>query len=122
MGVSLEEIDRTQLAEDQFVFSSFNHTWLLEIRKRRPEIKLEALLGYPEIRPLNWGELEFDTYNVNSKLTNADEVKQITNKGIQVNLYNIEDKDEINQFVAAGATGFITDYPKMMSEMGYRRN
>lgn len=115
------ELDQMEFSIDQFVISSFNHDWLREIRKRRPEYRIEALIGYPEIKPLNWGDFEFVAYNVNRKLTTPEEVKEVTQKGIRVGLYNINDKNDMIQFIEAGALGIITDYPQIMTEMGYCR-
>jgi glycerophosphoryl diester phosphodiesterase len=106
---------------DQFVISSFNHDWLREIRKRRPEYKIEALIGCHETKPLNWGDFEFAAYNVNRKLTTPEEVREVTRKGIRVGLYNINDKNDMIQFIEAGASGIITDYPQIMTKMGYCR-
>ena len=117
----LHELDQMEFSIDQFVISSFNHDWLREIQKQIPEYSVEALLGYPEIKPLNWGDFEFTSYNVNRKLTTPEEIKEVTQKGIKINLYNINDKNDMIQFIEAGATGIITDYPQIMTEMGYCR-
>ncbi|MCP4374325.1 MAG: hypothetical protein GY797_40420, partial [Deltaproteobacteria bacterium] len=92
-----------------------------KIQKRRPEYKVQALIGSPEIKPLNWGDFEFATYNVNRKLTTPEEIRKVTQKGIYINLYNINDKNDMIEFIEAGASGLITDYPQIMTEMGYCR-
>jgi len=117
----LRELDQMEFSIDRFVISSFNYDWLREIQKRRPEYSVEVLIGYPEIKPLNWGDFEFASYNVNRKLTTPEEVKEVTKKGIYVGLYNINDKNDMIQFIEAGASGIITDYPQIMTEMGYCR-
>jgi len=117
----LVQLDQMEFSIDQFVISSFNHEWLREIQKRKPEYRVEALIGYPEIKPLNWGDFEFASYNVNRKLTTPEEVKEVTQKGIRINLYNINDKNDMIHFIDAGASGIITDYPQIMTEMGYCR-
>jgi glycerophosphoryl diester phosphodiesterase len=117
----LGELDRMEFSADQFVISSFNHDWLREISKQRPEYRVEALIGYPEVKPINWGNFEFATYNVNRKVTTPEEIKKVSQKGIKINLYNINDKNDMIQFIEAGATGIITDYPQIMTEMGYCR-
>ena len=117
----LRELDQMEFSIDQFVISSFNYDWLREIQKQKPEYRVEALIGYPEIKPLNWGNFEFSTYNVNRKLTTPEEIKKVTQKGIKINLYNINDKNDMIEFIEAGASGIITDYPQIMTEMGYCR-
>lgn len=117
----LRKLDQMEFSIDQFVISSFNHQWLREIQKRKPEYRVEALIGYPEVKPINWGSFEFATYNVNRKVTTPEEIKEVTQKGIKINLYNINDKNNMIQFIDAGASGLITDYPQIMTEMGYCR-
>ncbi|MBW1945683.1 MAG: hypothetical protein JRJ51_23055 [Deltaproteobacteria bacterium] len=115
------ELDQMEFSIDQFVISSFNHDWLREIQKRKPEYRIEALIGHPAVKPLNWGNFEFTSYNVNRKLTTPEEVKEVTQRGIYIGLYNINDKNDMIEFIEAGASGIITDYPQIMTEMGYRR-
>jgi len=115
------KLEEMEISIEQFVISSFNHDFLRKIRKRRPEYKVEALIGDPEIKPLNWRDFEFAVYNVNRKLTTPEEIKKVTQKGIKINLYNINDKNDMIEFIEAGASGIITDYPQTMTEMGYCR-
>jgi glycerophosphoryl diester phosphodiesterase len=117
----IAKLDQMEFSIDQFVISSFNHEWLREIQKRKPECRVEALIGSPEVKPLNWGDFEFASYNVNRKLTTPEEIKEVTQKGIRIGLYNINDKNDMIEFIEAGASGIITDYPQIMTEMGYCR-
>ena len=117
----LRKLDQMEFSIDQFVISSFNHEWLRQIQKRKPEYRVEALIGYPEIKPIKWGNFEFAAYNVNRKVTTPEEIKEVTQKEIKINLYNINNKNDMIQFIDAGASGMITDYPQIMTEMGYCR-
>ncbi len=112
------KLEQMEFSIDQFVISSFDHDFLRKIRKRRPEYKVQALIGSPEIKPLNRGDFEFATYNVNRKLTTPEEIKEVIQKGICINLYNINDKNDMIEFIEAGVSGIITDYPQIMTEMG----
>ncbi|MBT8352269.1 MAG: hypothetical protein KJO26_13690 [Deltaproteobacteria bacterium] len=116
-----DELDQMEFPIDQFVISSFDHDLLRKTRKRRPGYTVQALIGYPETEPLDWGDFEFATYNVNRKLTTPKEVNKITKKGIKINLYTVNDKNDMIEFIQAGASGIITDYPQIMTEMGYGR-
>ncbi|NNK85657.1 MAG: hypothetical protein HKO91_08920, partial [Desulfobacterales bacterium] len=115
------ELDQLEFYIDQLVISSFDHDFLREIQKQRPEYTVQALIGYPETKPLDWENFEFATYNVNRKLTTPEEVYQITQKGIKINLYTVNDKNDMIEFIQAGASGIITDYPQIMTEMGHGR-
>jgi glycerophosphoryl diester phosphodiesterase len=117
----LDEIERLQFSNAQFVVSSFNHEWLKEIQKKKPGYRVEALVGYPITDTLNWKNFEFECYNVNRNLTNPSEIMEITNKGYKIGLFNIDTKADFNQFIDAGATSIITDYPQIMTALGYHR-
>lgn len=105
----------------QFVISSFNHDWLRQVRKRNPNIALQALLGLPQTEPQDWGKLEFETYNARSTLTDEDQVRTLKDKGIAVNLYLVNEEEEMRRFIEAGAAGFITDFPQKLAALLKRR-
>jgi len=117
----LSEIERLHFSKDQFVISSYNHDWLKEVQAKKPEYQIQALVGYPEVDAINWRNFEFKSYNVNRKLTTPEEIRAVANKGYGIGLYNIDTKEDFVQFIDAGATRIITDYPQIMTEMGYHR-
>ena len=82
----LVEIERLHFPKDQFVISSFNHAWLKEVQKKKPEYQIEALVGYPELEvdAIKWRDFEFKSYNVNRKLTTPEEIRDVTNKGYEI--------------------------------------
>jgi glycerophosphoryl diester phosphodiesterase len=105
----------------QFVISSFNHDWLRQVRKRNPNIALQALIGLPQTEPQHWGNLEFGTYNARSTLTDEDLVRTLKEKGISVNLYLVNEREEMRRFIAAGAAGLITDFPQKLAGLLNKR-
>lgn len=117
----LSEIERLKFPKDQFVISSFNHEWLREVQIRKPDFQIEALVGYPEVDNINWRNFEFESYNVNRKLTTPAEIEDVTKRGYDIGLFNIDSKEDFIQFINAGATRIITDYPQIMTAMGYHR-
>ena len=117
----LDEIERLQFSKDQFLISSFNHDWLREIQKKKPEYQIEALVGYPEVDAINWRNFEFESYNVNRNLTTPEEIRAVINKGYKIGMFNIDSQEDFIQFIEAGAIRIITDYPQIMTEMGYHR-
>ncbi len=118
----LKEIERARISTDHFLVSSFRHDWLLEIRDKRPDIELQALLGYSGKPPVDWGGFKFDTYNVSKTATTPEEVKQVTARGVKVNLYTVNDKKDMIELIEAGAGGLITDFPQTLRDLGYARS
>lgn len=108
----LAMIDDAGIDYDRVIISSFNHEWLREVQARNPSLAIQALIGYSEIGPLDWGDLEFETYNARSTLIDENQVRAITEKGISVNLFTVNEEDEMLRFTEAGAAGLITDFPQ----------
>ncbi len=117
----LDEIERLQFSKNQFVISSFKHEWLKEVQKKKPEYSVEALVGFPGTEAINWRNFEFKSYNVNRNLTTLSEIKEVTKKGYKIGLFNIDTKENFLQFIKSGAIRIITDYPQVMTVLGYCR-
>jgi glycerophosphoryl diester phosphodiesterase len=110
-------IDRLALAPDLFVLSSFEHRWLKQIRRLRPDIEVQAVVGLSRVRPIRWDHLEFDTYNARHSLVSETKVRELVRMGRRVNLWAVNEEDDMRRFIAAGATGIITDFPQRLSRI-----
>ncbi|MFZ7126851.1 MAG: glycerophosphodiester phosphodiesterase [Desulfobacterales bacterium] len=119
----LMTIDRVGIPVDRVVVSSFEHAWLDECRRRRPKLEVQALIGYHSDRPLDWGDLRFRTYNVNSDLLGPDGVREKVRCGFAINLWTVNEAEDMKRFSDAGAAGIITDFPQWLarlSESGFQ--
>jgi glycerophosphoryl diester phosphodiesterase len=114
----LATIDRVGLAREDFVISSFNHDWLREVLARRPDVHVQALVGFHTAAPLDWGALDFGTYNVRSTLTTPADVRAKVAAGFAINLFTVNEPDAMQAFAAAGADGLITDFPQRLAALG----
>jgi glycerophosphoryl diester phosphodiesterase len=111
----LDMIDRVGLGPDQILISSFNHTWLEEVRRRRPELEIQALIGYYSDRPLDWGPLSFQTYNVRHTLIRDQDLAARKQQGLIINLFTVNDAMDMRRFMALGVDGLITDFPQRLA-------
>lgn len=111
----LDMIDRVGLALEQILVSSFNHAWLEEVQTRRPELEVQALIGYYSDRPLDWGPLTFKTYNVRSTLIQDADIVARKQQGLAINLFTVNDATEMRRFMALGVDGIITDFPQRLA-------
>ena len=118
----IDMLEKMSVAPELLILSSFNHEWIRHARNRKPDYQYQALVGIPVDQPLNWGPLDFSTYNANHNAITNDEIRKKVNDGFQINLFNINDLDEMKQRIHCGVSGIITDYPQRMKEMGYTRN
>jgi len=113
----LAMIDRVGIALEQILISSFKHTWLEEVKARRPAIDVQALIGYFTNQPLDWGDLAFETYNVRSTLISDDDIRQRKEQGLAINLFTVNDEADMRRFMALGVDGIITDFPQRLERI-----
>jgi len=105
-------IDEVDIAPEQVILSSFNHAWLHQAQRLRPEIEIQALIGYSFTDPIVWEPLAFSTYNARYTLTTVDDIRRLKSLGISVNLFTVNDPEDWARFIAAGVAGIITDFPQ----------
>ena len=115
-------IDRLQIATQYFVISSFNHDWLKQVRTLRPDIEVQALMGYSKVKPIIWEPIEFAIYNARHTLVNASKVAELTGKGLVINVWPVNEKKAMQRFIRSGAAGIITDFPQRLDRLLNSRN
>ena len=108
----LSEIDDCGIDCERVVISSFNHEFLREVRARNSSLAVQALIGHSEIQSLDWDDPEFETYNFCEDLIDEKQLLAMTEKGISVNIFTVNEEDKMMRFAKAGATGLITDFPQ----------
>lgn len=104
--------DEVGIGPEHLLFSAANHDWLREIRRRRPEFELQALLGLFPQDPIFFDDPDFDTYNPRITRVSIDELREALGRGIKLNPYTPNEPDEIAQLIEIGITGIITDFPQ----------
>ena len=113
----LDLVDELEMPPQQVILSAFNHNWLRQAQALWPDIAVQALIGYWEDEPLDWGDLEFDTYNARSTLIDEVQIRALANKGIAVNLFTVNEESDMRRFVAAGVAGLFTDFPHRLKAL-----
>ncbi|MFH2203162.1 MAG: glycerophosphodiester phosphodiesterase family protein [Elusimicrobiota bacterium] len=116
-GKVLELIDAIKLDPRHVLISSIRQDWLWEIRGQRPDIEVQVLLGLMPDDPIDFGEREFETYNVRITRISENEVHARTEEGLAVNLYVANEEDGMRRFADAGAAGLITDFPQRLKDL-----
>jgi glycerophosphoryl diester phosphodiesterase len=110
----LELIKRVGIATDQVVISSFNHRWLQEIRTLCPSILTQALIGDTNAKKIDWSTFEFETYNVNHLLIDEIQIQHAQSKGKQINVFTVNDIDDMLYYQKLGVAGLFTDFPQRL--------
>lgn len=114
-------VDELEMPPQQVILSAFNHDWLRQVQALRPDIEVQALIGYSFTAPLDWGDLSFATYNARSTLITEERIREVTSQGIAVNLFTVNEEDDMLRFVAAGAAGLFTDFPQRLRALEQRQ-
>ncbi len=113
--MTLEIIGQSNIRADQVVISSFNHDWLNRVSKMNPGVCVQALVGENDSGPLQFGEFNFETYNVNASLVDEDLILTLKALGKKVNLFTVNDSKDFHRFEKLGVDGMFTDFPQLFS-------
>ena len=117
VDVLLAVIDEAGLPANWMSISSFRHDYLRHLEEVRPEIEINALIGESEFEPQDWGNYEFQIYNANADLTDEIQIARALEHGCQVNLFTVNEPEQMKRFLQAGVCRIITDYPQRLGRL-----
>ncbi|GBC62761.1 glycerophosphoryl diester phosphodiesterase [Desulfonema ishimotonii] len=109
--------DAVHMPPEHLILSSTHHPWLREVQEKRPEIEVQALIGVPVMKPMDWGGYEFPIYNANSARIDEDQIRAAIARGRTVNLFTVNAEAEMRRFIRAGVSGIITDFPQRLARI-----
>ncbi len=112
---TLEMIKRVGIGLDQFVISSFNHTWLKQVEAMAPGVQVQALLGDWDGEILDFKDYHFETYNLNHTCIDETIIQALKGRNKKINLFTVNDTRDMNRFLKAGVDGIITDFPQRLT-------
>lgn len=113
----LQLIEEVQLSPRNFSVSSFVFEYLNQVKEINPAIEINALIGFPYSGIQDWGAYEYEIYNANSAYTDEKQIEEAIAKGCRVNLFTVNDPDEMKQFLDAGVEKLITDFPQILRDL-----
>ncbi len=113
----LSLIERLGIEPRHFVLSSFNLEWLKQIRRLRSDIELQAVVGFSKVKPIRWQPLEFETYNARYNLVKEGTIKALSEKGVAINVWAVNEESDMQRFLKAGVAGIITDFPQRLTRL-----
>lgn len=131
----IDMILKLNIPPELITISSFNHIWLKEVQTLFPAIEVQPLLGDDCDKTIDWnqifsgnpvsenmtllcsGNLNFDTYNINSNMITLDDIVELKKMDKKVNLFTINNKDDMVKYINAGVDGIFTDYPQVMKTL-----
>lgn len=102
---------------DSVVVSSFHREYLLELRRKAPEINAALLYSKPFEEP--WKEAEDEGWDLHPHLSLVDEqlMQEAHSRGLLVRAWNPNEAERMRPLVALGVDGIGTDYPEVLREV-----
>lgn len=111
----LHLIEQLQVPADRIIISSFVHEYIRDIRDKRPDIEINALIGKSAAGGRNWGNYEFSIYNADARSTSGKQIRKAHKHGCQVSIYTVNTPSEMRRFIRAGVRGLFTDFPQILA-------
>lgn len=103
---------------NQVLISSFKHDYLVQVKAINPAIKTAALVGEMDNPIKLLQDIGADAINPDySKISDLGIIQTIREAGFDVYVWTINDEETMIQFINAGVSGIITDYPQRMTEV-----
>ncbi|RDV26672.1 glycerophosphodiester phosphodiesterase [Alteromonas aestuariivivens] len=108
----------SSLDYSKLILSSFNHTWLRQLKNLRPELQVGALTAtYPE----NGAEFatHLSAYSLHMDLDVIDQhyVTQAQQAGLKVLVYTVDQKEDLLLMADWGVDGVFTNVPELAKQV-----
>ena len=113
----LQCIEQLRVPAGLVSISSFEHAYIREVRDKRPDIEINALIGPSLTGRQDWGGYEFSTYNAAAHCTDETQIQAARAHGCRVNLYTVNRPSEMLRFIRAGVSGLFTDFPQTLARV-----
>lgn len=113
----LELIDELELIKDVIV-SSFNYKYLYESKKINSSIKTAMLsddAGQDHLTLIK--ELKSEAFHPHFNIYNKGLFDKLKNIGILINVWNINKKEQMIDFIKKGVNGIFTDFPQLLKDI-----
>ena len=106
------EMVRSMGMSGSVIVSSFNHNYLLRMKKAAPEIRTAALIDRPQSDPVALlKRLGAMALNPNFKYLDEETVKNVRAAGYDVFVWTPNEKADMERLLQWGVSGLITDFP-----------
>lgn len=108
---ALKEVQKAEMLQE-VIFSSFNPLALERIREIEPKAYV-AILYHRQwnfIAEITRGK-SFGVLNLRKDFLNKEKIDRIKGLGMVVNVYTVNEEEELRKFVGWGVNGIITNYP-----------
>lgn len=106
----------------EVIFSSFNPLALEKIRELEPRAYVAILYHHDWnfIAEITRGK-SFEVLNLRKDFLHKEKIERIKGMGLMVNVYTVNEEEELRKFVDWGVNGIITNYPERLINILQRK-
>ncbi|KJY77243.1 glycerophosphodiester phosphodiesterase [Vibrio nigripulchritudo] len=98
--------------EEQLIVSSFNHDWLAQIKRSRPQTLIGALTGSKGTDKAKFAQrLKADSVNIDLDIIDQDFVQDAKLRGLAVYVYTVNQLEDWQWLSEIGVDGVFCDCP-----------
>jgi glycerophosphoryl diester phosphodiesterase len=110
-----EFINKYQIPDNRIIFSSFIHSELLAVKDVYPKATISPIIYCNPLDPVNLcNSLNATILKVSCETLDKDLAIKVVNSNIKLWVYTVNTVGQYNKVINLGATGIITDYPKLL--------
>ncbi len=103
---------------DRVLISSFNHNYLKRVKAANPDLPTAALVEEPAADPVQLVQaLGAMGYNPGGEHFLPEEIPAIRQAGVEVYVWTVNNAQDMRTLIKMGASGIITDFPQLLSEI-----
>ena len=103
---------------DSVLISSYNQTYLAQIRKVHPHVATGVLVSKPHPRPESLlRQLGAQAYHPRLSAFRPRDIALLHSQECQVNIWNVNDRKTMERLVRAGVDGIFTDFPQLLTSV-----
>ncbi len=104
--------------EDDVLISSFNHPYLVRVKKANPVITTAALVGQTVADPVALlAQLGADAFNPSIGASHVEQFAALRKAGKDIFVWTVNDEGMMERLIEMGATGLITDFPQRLKSI-----
>ena len=103
---------------DSVLISSYNQTYLAQIRKVHPHVATGVLVSKPHPHPESLlRQLGAQAYHPRLSAFRPTDIALLHRQDCQVNIWNVNDRKTMERLVRAGVDGIFTDFPQLLTSV-----
>ena len=105
--------------QDRVIFSSFNWLSIMKMKMLRPSLPVGALIDSPRIDNIGFqlGDVGFECYHPSFKLIDQEVVNECHKSGVNVNVWTVNERRDMESCQSWGVDGLITNHPDLAMDL-----